>query len=166
MPGWQLSDYIVFWIDIYGDNIFFVKVSKHPNLKVVVQNLFIGAYEFQDDKDAIDLLWRHLNEIASNDSKPILMILDDVWPESESTIDQFKFNIPDYKIVVTSRTAFPKFKSTYNLKPLDHEDAMSLFCRSASFKDMSSYFSKDTQEKIEKVLFNLGHTHTHMYIYI
>ena len=81
------------------------------------------------------------------------MILDDVWPESESTIDQFKFNIPDYKIVVTSRTAFPKFKSTYNLKPLDHEDAMSLFCRSASFKDMSSYFSK---EQIEKVLFQSG----------
>ena len=66
------------------------------------------------------------------------MILDDVWPESESTIDQFKFNIPDYKIVVTSRTAFPKFKSKYNLKPLDHEDAMSLFCHSASFKDTSS----------------------------
>ena len=88
------------------------------------------------------------------------MILDDVWPESESTIDQFKFNIPDYKIVVTSRTAFPKFKSKYNLKPLDHEDAMSLFCHSASFKDMSTCFSK---EKIEKVLFQSG---TYIYIYI
>ena len=88
------------------------------------------------------------------------MILDDVWPESESTIDKFKFNIPDYKIVVTSRTAFPKFKSTYNLKPLDHEDAMSLFCSSASFEDMSSYFST---EKIEKVLFQSG---IYIYIYI
>ena len=81
------------------------------------------------------------------------MILDDVWPESESIIDEFKFNIPNYKIVVTSRTAFPKFKSKYNLNPLDPEDAMSLFCRLASFKDMSSYFSK---EQIEKVLFQSG----------
>ena len=88
------------------------------------------------------------------------MILDDVWPESESTIDKFKFNIPHYKIVVTSRTAFPKFKSKYNLKPLDHEDAMSLFCSSASFEDMSSYFST---EKIEKVLFQSG---IYIYIYI
>ncbi|XP_030967886.1 probable disease resistance protein At5g66900 [Quercus lobata] len=76
------------------------------------------------------------------------MILDDVWPESESIIDEFKFNIPNYKIVVTSRTAFPKFKSKYNLNPLGPEDAMSLFCRSASFKDMSSYFSKEQIEKI------------------
>ena len=88
------------------------------------------------------------------------MILDDVWPESESTIDQFKFNIPDYKIVVTSRTAFPKFKSKYNLKPLDHEDAMSLFCSSASFEDMSS---NPFRGEIEKVLFQSG---IYIYIYI
>ena len=80
------------------------------------------------------------------------MILDDVWPESESIIDEFKFNIPNYKIVVTSRTAFPNFKSKYNLKPLDHKDAMTLFGHSASFQDVRCYFSKD----IEKVLFQSG----------
>ena len=76
------------------------------------------------------------------------MILDDVWPESESTIDQFKFNLPAYKIVVTSRTAFPKFTSKYNLKPLDHEDAMRLFCHSESMQDGSSYILEEDMEKV------------------
>ncbi|KAM3691745.1 hypothetical protein ACB094_08G034700 [Castanea mollissima] len=141
---------------IYGGNIFFVNVSKHPNLKVIVQDLYSRAHEFPNDEDAINQLEQHLNQIASNESNksnPILMILDDVWPESKSTIDKFTFNIPDYKIVVTSRTAFPKFKSTYNLKPLDHEDAMSLFCRSASVNDMSFYVSK---EKIEMIVRGCG----------
>ncbi|KAK7848880.1 putative disease resistance protein, partial [Quercus suber] len=149
---------------IYGENIFFVNVSQAPNLKVMVQKLFNHNHNgqecpvFQSDEEAIDQLEQLLDEIGQR--QPILLILDDVWPGSESLIEKFKFDIPAYKIVVTSRTAFPKFKSKYNLNPLDPEDAMSLFCRSASFKDVSSYFSK---EKIEKVLFQSG---TYIYIYM
>ena len=129
-------------------NIFFVNVSKTPNLKVIVKNLFIynvdECPEFQSDEDAINQLEQLLNQIGL----PILLILDDVWPESESLIDKFKFNIPNYKIVVTSRKAFSRFKFTFKLNPLDHEDAMRLFCHSASMQDGSSYILEEDMEKV------------------
>nr|XP_023894780.1 probable disease resistance protein At5g66900 [Quercus suber] len=135
-------------IGIYMGNIFFVNVSKTPNLKVIVQNLFSyngdECPEFQSDEDAINQLEQLLYQIG----QPILLILDDVWPESESLIDKFKFNIPNYKIVVTSRKAFSRFKFRFQLNPLDHEDAMRLFCHSASMQDGSSYILEEVMEKI------------------
>ena len=114
--------------------------------------------KFQSDEEAIDQLEQLLNEIGKK--KPILLILDDVWPGSESLIEKFKFDIPDYKIVVTSRTAFPRFPYRYNLNPLNPVDAMSLFCYSASLQDQdkSSYIP---EEYIEKVL-----CQSNIYIYI
>ena len=59
----------------------------------------------------------------------------------------FKFDIPNYKIIVTSRTAFPRFKNfRYNIKPLNKKDAMTLFCHSASPINIP-------EEYIRKVLF-------------
>ena len=114
--------------------------------------------EFQSDEEAIDQLEQLLNEIGQK--QPILLILDDVWPGSESLIEKFKFDIPDYKIVVTSRTAFPRFPYRYNLNPLNRVDAKSLFCYSASLQDRdeSSYIP---EEYIEKVL-----CQSNIYIYI
>ena len=144
------SNYIVFGIGIYMDNIFFVNISKNPNLKVIVQKLFShkgdDRPEFQSDEDAINQLEQLLNQIGPN---PILLILDDVWPGSVSLIEKFQFNIQNYKIVVTSRTAFPRFKFRYNLNPLNHEDAMTLFRHSAALQDGSSDIP---EEDIEKVL--------------
>ncbi|KAL4639688.1 hypothetical protein ACB092_03G236600 [Castanea dentata] len=132
----------------YMGNIFFVNVSKTPNLKGIVQNLFsyiADKYpEFQSDEDAINQLKQLLKQIG----QPILLILDDVWPESESLIDKFNFNIPNYKIVVTSRKAFSRFKFTFKLNPLDHEDAKKLFCHSASMQDGSSYTLEEDMKKI------------------
>ena len=130
MPQLQLSNYIVFGIGIYMDNIFFVNVSKNPNLKVIVQKLFShkgdDRPEFQSDEDAINQLEQLLNQIGPN---PILLILDDVWPGSVSLIEKFQFR--------------------YNLNPLNHEDAMTLFRRSAALQDGSS---DSPEEDIEKVL--------------
>ena len=116
--------------------------------------------EFQSDEEAIDQLEQLLNEIGQK--QPILLILDDVWPGSESLIEKFKFDIPDYKIVVTSRTAFPRFPYRYNLNPLNRVDAKSLFCYSASLQDRdeSSYIP---EEYIEKVLCQ---SNIYIYIYI
>ncbi|KAF3959682.1 hypothetical protein CMV_015527 [Castanea mollissima] len=63
-------------------------------------------------------------------------------------LHKFKFNIPNYKIVVTSRKAFSRFKFRFKLNPLDHEDAMRLFCHSASMQDGSSYILEEDMEKI------------------
>uniref|UniRef100_A0A7N2R223 RPW8 domain-containing protein n=1 Tax=Quercus lobata TaxID=97700 RepID=A0A7N2R223_QUELO len=107
--------------------------------------------EFQSDEEAIDQLEQLLNEIR----QPILLILDDVWPGSESLIEKFKFNIPDYKIVVTSRTAFPRFPYRYKLNPLNRVDAMSLFCNSASLQDQDES-SDIPEEYIEKFVSGCG----------
>ncbi|KAB5547768.1 hypothetical protein DKX38_011174 [Salix brachista] len=125
----------------FKDNIFFVTVSKKPNLKVIVQNLFLRkghphAPEFQSDDDAVNQLEQLLKLTRPN---PILLVLDDVWPESESLIDKLKFQIPDYKILVTSTCVFTRFPSTCRLKRLNEVDAKDLFTSSAILPDQSSY---------------------------
>ena len=137
---------------MFEDNILFVNVSKTPNVKVIVQNLLNYKdmqpnFQIQSDEDAIDQLSQMLNHLRPN---PILLILDDVWLGSESLLEMFKFDLPNYKILVTSRTAFPRFKFTYHLKPLDDVDAMTLFRHSASLHDGSSYVP--AEEDVKKVL--------------
>ena len=153
MPPWQLSNYVVFgWLGTFKENILFVTVSKTPNVKLIVQSLFNyknlwHEFQFQSDEDAIDSLPQLLNHIGPG---PILLILDDVWLGSESIPEKFKFDIPDYKILVTSRTAFPRFEFTYHLKRLNDGDAMTLFRHSASLNEGSSYIPPE--EDIKKVL--------------
>uniref|UniRef100_A0A7N2LYM7 RPW8 domain-containing protein n=1 Tax=Quercus lobata TaxID=97700 RepID=A0A7N2LYM7_QUELO len=65
-----------------------------------------------------------------------------------------KFDLPNYKILVTSRTAFPRFKFTYHLKPLDDVDAMTLFRHSASLHDGSSYVP--AEEDVKKIVRGCG----------
>ncbi|KAM4117999.1 hypothetical protein ACB094_02G167500 [Castanea mollissima] len=141
---------------IYKENILFVNVSKTPNVKVIVQNLFDykrcrPEFLIQSDEEAIEQLPQLLNHIGPN---PILLILDDVWLGSESLPEKFKFNIPKYKILVTSRTAFPRFEFTYNLKLLNDVDANDLFCHSASLQDGSSYIP--AKEDIKKIVRGCG----------
>ncbi|KAK4584505.1 hypothetical protein RGQ29_022290 [Quercus rubra] len=135
--------------EMFEGNILFVNVSKTPNVKVIVQNLLNYKnmqpnFQIQSDEDAINQLSQLLNHLTPN---PILLILDDVWLASESLPEKFKFDLPNYKILVTSRTAFPRFKFTYHLKPLDDVDAMTLFHRSASLHDENSYIPAEEDAK-------------------
>ena len=71
-------------------------------------------FQIENDEDAINQLSQLLNHLTPN---PILLILDDVWLGSEPFLpEKFKFDLPNYKILVTSRTAFPRFEFTYHLK--------------------------------------------------
>uniref|UniRef100_A0A7N2M0T9 RPW8 domain-containing protein n=1 Tax=Quercus lobata TaxID=97700 RepID=A0A7N2M0T9_QUELO len=121
----RLSNYIVFgWLGTIKENILFVTVSKTPNMKLIVQSLFNYKnlwleFQFQSNEDAIDNLPQLLNHIGLD---PISLVLDDVWLGSESQPEKFKFDILDYKILVTSRTAFPRFEFTYHLKLLNGGD--------------------------------------------
>ena len=105
-------------------------------MKVIVQDLFSykelqTEYQIQSEEDAIRQLPQLLEHIGPD---PILLILDDVW--QDSLPEKFECDIPNYKIIVTSRTAFPRFKNfRYNLKPLNKKDAMTLFCHSAFPQD-------------------------------
>ncbi|KAG2724560.1 hypothetical protein I3760_01G023600 [Carya illinoinensis] len=140
--------------DIKGKyEILFVMVTKSPNLKDIIRRIFRHkgdrVPEFQSDEDAINHLKQLLNRIKQQN--PILLILDDVWSGSESLLEKFKFHMTGYKILVTSRTAFPRFSCKYKLEPLRDEDATKLFRHSAILQDGNSYIpDDDTVKKIVK----------------
>ncbi|KAL2573953.1 hypothetical protein AAZV13_17G160500 [Glycine max] len=135
----------------FKENILFLTFSQTPKLKSIVERLFdhCGYHvpEFISDEDAIKRLGILLRKIEGS---PLLLVLDDVWPGSEALIEKFQFQMSDYKIVVTSRVAFPKFGTPYVLKPLAHEDAMTLFRHHALLEKSSS--SIPDEELVQKVV--------------
>ncbi|XP_017979434.1 PREDICTED: probable disease resistance protein At5g66900 [Theobroma cacao] len=135
----------------FKENIFYVTVSKAPNLEVILQKLLrlkdSRMPEFQNEEDALNHLEQNFRKMATN---PILLILDDVWSGSESLVEKLKFTLPDYKILVTSRFAFPRFDFTYRLKPLNDDDAMTLFRHFAFSKDVDPDISDDLVNKVMK----------------
>ncbi|XP_022739594.1 probable disease resistance protein At5g66900 isoform X2 [Durio zibethinus] len=103
--------------------------------------------EFQSEEDALNHLEQNFRKMAIN---PILLILDDVWPGSETLVDKLKFTLPDYKILVTSRFDLPRFDFTYPLKPLNDNDAMTLFHYSAFRENGNRYIPYDLVNKVMK----------------
>ncbi|KAM0039708.1 putative powdery mildew resistance protein, RPW8 [Helianthus debilis subsp. tardiflorus] len=118
---------------VFGDNIFYVTVSRTTSLKTIVQKLFIHYHnvnnpEFRTDEEAKNALQKMMRQMGS---QKILLVLDDVWSKSESLIHELKFPIPGYTILVTSRFQFSGIGSTYELSLLNDEDARTLLCHSA-----------------------------------
>ncbi|XP_062006614.1 probable disease resistance protein At5g66900 isoform X2 [Rosa rugosa] len=136
--------------DKFKSNVFFVTVSKKPNLYLIVQELNHGTGgqvpDFQNEATAVSWLQQFLKQTGQN---PMLLVLDDVWPGSEFILEKFdELKMSDYKILVTSRSAFPRFGSPYYLECLNDEDAMALFHHAASLGDRSSNISEDLPRKI------------------
>ncbi|XP_034697176.1 probable disease resistance protein At5g66900 [Vitis riparia] len=143
----------------FKDNIFFVTVSKVPNIKLMVRKLFEHNHrpvpEFQTDEDAIKELKRLLTEQA--EKAPVLLVLDDVWGgpdirvEPKFPLQKFKeFEIPEFRILVTSRYKFRSFGSAYKLDLLHGEEAMTLFRQSAFPTDGDFTLDEDFDEDIVK----------------
>ncbi|KAL2333612.1 hypothetical protein Fmac_014825 [Flemingia macrophylla] len=137
----------------FKENILFVTFSKTPKLKITVERLFehcgYQVPDFRSDEDAVNRLGSFLRQIGRSS---MLMVLDDVWPGSEALVEKFKVQIPDYKILVTSRVAFPRFGSQCVLKPLVHEDAKTLFRHYALSEECIS--SIPDKELVQKVVRN------------
>ncbi|KAM1174729.1 hypothetical protein FF1_027261 [Malus domestica] len=136
--------------DTFKDNIFFVTVSKKPKLENIVQDLYqrkgFLVPTFQNEVSTATWLQRFLKEEGQN---PLLIVLDDVWPGSESLVEKFdQFKTENYKFLVTSRFEFRGYGSPYYLQSLDHDSALKLFHHSASLGDKSSHIPKDLPEKI------------------
>jgi len=110
------------------ENIIFVTFSKTPMLKTIVERIHehcgYPVPEFQSDEDAVNRLGLLLKKVEGS---PLLLVLDDVWPCSESLVEKLQFQISNFKILVTSRVAFPMFSTTCILKPLVHEESVTLF---------------------------------------
>ncbi|XP_031386965.1 probable disease resistance protein At5g66900 isoform X1 [Punica granatum] len=127
----------------FKNNIFFVTVSQSPNFTVMVQNMIHhkgkDVPQIETEQHAIDQLQQLLVEIGKD---PILLVLDDVWSESESILEKFWFEeVTDYKILVTSRFDLSAFGPPHKLNPLNDEDARKLFLHSATPKVGSSFRS-------------------------
>ncbi|KAL5063915.1 hypothetical protein RYX36_025652 [Vicia faba] len=137
----------------FNENIIFVTFSKTPMLKIIIETLFehCGYYpvpDFQTDEDAVKRLGLLLKKVEGS---PILLVLDDVWPNSETLIEKLQFQISDFKILVTSRVAFQRFSTTCVLEPLVHEDAVIFFSHYAKTeKNNSNILDKDLVEKVVK----------------
>ncbi|KAK7346513.1 hypothetical protein VNO80_21034 [Phaseolus coccineus] len=135
----------------FKENILFVTFSKAPNLKIIVEKLLehfgYEVPEFQSDGDAIHQLVLLPRKIDAN---PMLLVLDDVWPGSVAVVEKLKFQILDYKILVTSRVAFPRLCTSLVLKPLVPEDAITLF-RHHAFLERGSSNIPD-EDLVQKVV--------------
>ncbi|KAL1333077.1 hypothetical protein HN51_061833 [Arachis hypogaea] len=136
--------------DKFNDNIFFVTFGKKPKLSTIVQKLFqhtgYETLEFQSDEEMLNQIENLLNQLVRKN--PILLVLDDVWPGSESLVDKFEFHIKDYKILVTSRVVIGRFGNPIVLKPLGDADAIKLFQHSASLNHSSSDVPDDVVKEI------------------
>ncbi|GLJ19861.1 hypothetical protein SUGI_0359960 [Cryptomeria japonica] len=115
-------------------SIVFIIVSESPNLKGILETIWgkiVGGKvpEFQNVEDAHIQLQQQLLK----QSKPTLVVLDDVW--SRASLEKLLFEAPGYKTLITTRDAstIPRNASTrlYRLPLLNEEDALSLFCFSA-----------------------------------
>lgn len=117
--------------EFFGNNVVFITVSQSPNLKGVLETMWEKLIrtrkpEFQNAEDAHIQLKQQL----SRQSKPTLVVLDDVW--SRADLDKLLFEAEGYKTLLTTRnySIVPKNSSTrlYQLPLLELNDALSLFC--------------------------------------
>uniref|UniRef100_A0A0D6QU60 Uncharacterized protein n=1 Tax=Araucaria cunninghamii TaxID=56994 RepID=A0A0D6QU60_ARACU len=115
----------------FGKRVFFFTVSQSPNLKSILEAMWEKIVdrktpEFQNVEDA----HRQLQEQLLRQSRPTLVILDDIW--SRTNLEKLLFEGPGYKTLVTTRdrSTIPMNSSTrvYQLPFLGEDDAFSLFC--------------------------------------
>lgn len=131
----------------FGGNIFFINVSQKGNLELIVKQLYkhkgSEVPTFKNEVHVAQSLHTFFKEEAHN---PLLLVLDDVW--SGSILEHFQFEMTNYKILVTSRSEFPRFGSSYHLQLLDDDNAMKLFRHSASLGDKISYMFEELSRKV------------------
>ncbi|XP_004296566.1 PREDICTED: probable disease resistance protein At5g66900 [Fragaria vesca subsp. vesca] len=137
--------------DKFKDNIFFVTVSKKPKLELIMTELYkqkdYKVPTFQNGVFPVKWLQQIVKDEGDN---PLLLVLDDVWSGSESILQKFEFKMSNYKILVTSRSEFPRFGPSYHLQLLDDDNAMQLFHHTAFLGDKSSHIPNDLAKKIVK----------------
>ncbi|GMI74752.1 N REQUIREMENT GENE 1.1 [Hibiscus trionum] len=129
--------------------IFYFNVSKTPNLEVILKRLLhvidpAGVPEFQSEEDGLNQLKDKLEHLAMN---CMLLVLDDVWSGCETLVDKLMFNLSNYKILVTSRSSFRRFDAYY-LKPLNDDNAMTLFRHSAFLQNDRRCIPEDVVNKV------------------
>ncbi|XP_050382699.1 probable disease resistance protein At5g66900 [Argentina anserina] len=134
----------------FKNNILFITVSQNGNLELVVQRLcgHFGSSVPGFQNEVHVLQW--METLRKEKPSPLLLVLDDVWSGSESILESFQCEMSNYKILVTSRSEFPRYSSSYNLKLLEDDNAMKLFYHSTALGDKRSRTLEDLSRKIIK----------------
>ncbi|XP_076954338.1 putative disease resistance protein At5g66900 [Bidens hawaiensis] len=135
----------------FGDNILYLTVSAEASLMSLAKSLFIhygiNNYEIRSEQDAKNQI---KNLIKRRGSGQVLLVLDDVWPESR--IQDLMLPTPGFKILATSRFLFKQFNpTTYELNLLSRERAKALFCYHA-FAGGSSPVNSVQDDLIDKMV--------------
>jgi len=125
--------------DFFYKKVFFNTVSQlHRNengllkiLKTMWDQIIGGPRpHFRSIEDARIQLQNNLKRIAERTYRPTLMILNDVWFESD--LEALLFEAKGYKTVVTTRENFTILKRSdarlYNMPMLEVNDYLPLFC--------------------------------------
>lgn len=127
-------------------------MSSSPNFRLIVQNLLKHngklAPTFDNDHQAVNGLRKLLEELQG---KGVLLVLDDVWfTGADSFLEKFPTDIPNLKILATSRFDLPYFGYIYRFKPLKEEDAKALLVRCASRPNGAS--QAEYEDLLQKVI--------------
>jgi len=143
----------LFGLGKFGENILFFTVSKTPDLKNSVQRLFQHCENekphFIDDEDAVKNLRSLLSTIGKTD--PVMLVLDNVWEGSESFVEAFEVQVPDCKILVTSRVEFPRFGTSLFLGPIGEDDVVTVFRHFALLNDGTRGSYVPDEEYVQQV---------------
>ncbi|XP_049932621.1 putative disease resistance protein At5g47280 isoform X6 [Nymphaea colorata] len=127
--------------------ISFLPISRTPNLLEMVSRLWrdllsdVGKLpEFQDVDDAMNLLNSGLKEWKPERGM-VLVVLDDVWPDSE--VEKLVIRKrPGFKTLVTTRGGLNWLDHSYQVPKLGMEEAKSLFFHYAQYSDQGRRRSK------------------------
>lgn len=141
------------------EDVLFVTVSSTPDVRVIVQRILehknYNVPVFASDKDAVNIF---KGLLKSESHRRILLVLDDVW--SESLVDEFKFDLPNYKLLVTSRSELSRVGSPFYLNPLTEEAALSLFRSCATRGDGEpSFYDERRAKKVHSFILVLTYFH-------
>ncbi|KAF8034751.1 hypothetical protein BT93_C0917 [Corymbia citriodora subsp. variegata] len=122
-----------------GKTTLLKKLCNDEDIQDIVQKMFrhkgVKLCRIETEDDAVRYLQQLLIRIGQD---PVLLVLDDVWIESQSIVEKFVFKkIKHYRIVVTSRYEFPIYCPVHHLNPLTHVEALELFHRSVTVDDTS-----------------------------
>lgn len=151
-----INDNSCIFLVVKFSNIFFITVSQKGNLDLIVQRFceYKGwVPDILNEVRSIQLLKKFLNE----EHDPFLLVLDDVWSGSDFFLDKLnQFKTSNFKILVTSRSEFPRFGRSYHLRMLDDENAMKLFRHTASLKDRSSPIPENIVKNVRFLHFFRG----------
>ena len=145
----------MFGLGKFGENILFFPVARNPDLKNIVQTLFEHCGHKKpylvDHDDAVKNLKCLLKKIG--ESRPLMLVLDNVFQGSESFVNAFKVQVPDCKILITSRVKFPRFRTSLFLKPLRDDDAVTVFCHFALPNDGTAGCYIPDEDDVQQVCY-------------